>query len=247
MGYDMYWIKKPEGEEEAVAAARIIWDAAIHERDQIPREESGRWNRAAAERLGDWEAHEAYEGRTERYAAAQDKVWAASAEMDKARRSYFRLNIHGMGIYRDLMDRFGMVFDDIPHPDWPKADDYGVTNEQVWATENPEDYPEEFASLTPEDMEKVNAVLAEKTRVLAWHGNADTPGIPFHKFSSNDGWLVLPAECEAAVRIWEMAVKERGEDSVLAEVERFTKNTDYWLAWIEYLRGAARHGGFEVW
>lgn len=246
MGYDMYWLRDRVGEEEAVAAARVIWDSAIRARDAIPREEMGRFIGAEqAEARGlDWDSHEAYEGRTERYRVAQDAVTAASDVMDKARQSYFRLNISGMAIYRDRMADFGMAFDDVPHPDWPKSEDYGVTNEIVWAVDDPQEYPEEYAKITPEQGKQAQACIAARDEILAWHGSADTPGIPLHKFSSNDGWIVLPAECEAAVRIWEQVVKERGQDAALQAVGR---RPDYWLAWIEYLRGAARHGGFEVW
>lgn len=248
MGYDMYWLKEPEGQAEVLEAARAVWNAAIEARNALPREEMGAFigGDRCRELALDWDAHEAYAGRTARYIAAQDQVMAASAEVDRAHRSYFRLNIHGMSIYRDLMGEFGMAFEDIPHPAWPETEDYGITAEQFWAIEDPEEYPEVFAAMTPGVAEKARTYSAAHQEILAWHGKADTPGIPFHKFSSNDAWVVLPAECEAAARAWEIAVEERGEDQALAIVSDQARGADYWLAWIEYLRGAARHGGFEV-
>lgn len=246
MGYDMRFVTTPDGEAEAVAAARKVLDAAVAERNVIPREEMGRFNFERAEASGDFDAHESYDGRTDRYRHAQDKVDAAFGEMDRAETSYFRLNIFGMGRYRELMFDLGMVFEDEPYPGFPDVEDYGTTHDDAWAADSPEDYPEEFKALTPERLEKANAYLAAQREVLSWHGKADTPGIPLHKFGSNDGWHVLPVECEAAVRIWEKFVTDHGEENARAYVEGRLKGYDYWLRWIEYLRGAARHGGFEV-
>lgn len=245
MGYDMRYVTTPDGEAEAVAAARTVFDAAVAERNQIPREEMGQLNFERARAAGDFDSHESYDGRSERYRHAQDKVDAALEEMSKAERSHFRLNIHGMGRYRELMFDLGMVFEDEPYPEFPDVEDYGTTHEDFWAVDDPES--PEFAALTPERLEKAKAFATAHRNVLAWHGKADTPGIPIHKFGSNDGWVVLPAECEAAVRIWEKFVADRGESAARAHVSIFLNGrVDYWLRWIEYLRGAAKHGGFEV-
>lgn len=246
MGYDMRYVRTPDGEAEAVAAARTVLQAAVAERDQIPREEMGRLNFERAKAMGDYDSHDSYDGRTERYHHAQDKVNAALAEMDKAQTSYFRLSIFGMCRYRVLMFDLGMVFEDEPYPEFPDVEDYGTTHEDFWALGDPGS--SEFAALTPERLEKANAFAAARRDVLGWHGKADTPGIPIHKFGSNDGWIVWPAECEAAVRIWEKFVTDRGEENARAYVEARVEgyDYDYWLRWIEYLRGAARHGGFEV-
>jgi len=247
MGYDMYFVTRPAGEAEAVAALREVVNAAVAVRDQLPREEGGRLNPDRAREVG-YDAHEAYEGRTERYRHAQDQVMAALAEEAKAERSYFRLNVWGMGLFRDLMFNLGMAFEDEPHPEWPEVEDYGITYDDVRAVRYPEDYPDEVKALTTEDREKVDAFLAAQREVLSWHGKTDTPGIPLHKFGSNDGWLVVPAECEAAVKAWESYVADCGEAAAHAAISSRLggRPVDRWLAWIEYLRGAARHGGFEV-
>jgi hypothetical protein len=246
MGYDMRWCRVDDAEREAVQEASKLFHEVVNLRDAIPRLEAGRFNRVRADEIGDWDAHEAYDGRTDRYRQAQDRVNAAYAAMRDAEKSYFQLNIWGMGRYRDLMTRLGMAFEGEPHPSWPKTENYGITDEQFWAAEDPEDYPEVFASITPEVMEKVLAYQAEHTRVLSWHGK-EIPGIPLHKFSSNDGWIVLPAECEAALRTWQEYCGKHGAESALGRVGRAVRDTAYWLEWLEFLAGAARHDGFEVW
>lgn len=248
MGYDMHWQSKADGEDEAVAAAENAFHDAAAERDALPRAEAGTFNRARFDENGDMDAHENYDGRTDRFKAAQDKVHAAYEALDDARQSYFRLNISGMGAVRQAMGEIGMVFDDDPHPPFPEAEDYGTAYEYVWAVEDPEDDPDTFRDMTAEDFSKAQAYIAEKDRVLAWHGRTDTPGIPIHKFGSNDGWLVLPAECEAAVRIYRDWLREGGERR-LAKVLAGAGLGDYpelWQQWIDYLIGAAKHGGFEV-
>lgn len=245
MGYDMHWRKKDDSEEAAVAAARKVWDAAIAERNALPDGEQGQFNRAKFEAAGnDLDAHEVYDGRTGRYIAAQDKVMAASRAMDAAEQSYFRLNIRGMSLWCDVMYEPGMAFEDDEHPPWPKAEDYGLTQEQAWAAMDPEEYP--GTDLTPQMLEAGKRMNAENDRILAWHGKADTPGIPLHKFSSNDGWIVLPVECEAALRIYTAKLDEIGADTMHNFIGNKIGNRGRWAQWLAYLNGAITHDGFEV-
>lgn len=242
MGYDMRWRKVDPSEKEAVSAARELFYAAVGERDQLPDGEQGTWRRGSA----DPDAHESWEGRTERYIQAQDKVEAAAREMDAAENSYFRLNIFGMGRYRNLMETLGMAFEDDPHPPFPKVEDHGTNWDDVEAV----DYPEDHAGYEWTD-ERLRAALKYReavNAVLVFHGKADTPGIPLHKFGSNDGWIVLPVECEAAVRIWRDFVAREGEESAVNFVSNALGEgrADYWAEWVKYLAGAVRHDGFEV-
>jgi hypothetical protein len=242
MGYDMRWRKADPSEAEVVAILRAEFRAACDVRDALPRSEAGIFRRGA----DDMDGHESFDGRTERYARAQDAVTAASREVNDAERSYFRLNIHGMGRYRNLMEDLGMAFEDDPQPPFPKPEDHGTNWEDIEAAEYPEDHAgyEWTDSRLVAALKHVEAVNA----VLAFHGKADTPGIPLHKFGSNDGWIVVPAECEAAVRIWRGFVATEGEDAALNYLANKLGegNADYWLKWIAYLAGAARHDGFEV-
>jgi hypothetical protein len=222
MGYDMRWLRADDDEAVAVAAASGVFHVACAERDALD---------------------DAEKGQSPRYSAAQEKVHATYAALGDAEKSYFRLNIFGMGRYRDLMERLGMAFEDAAHPAWPEAEDYGLTKEQAWATECPEEYPD--IMLTPVQQEAGRKYAAEQDRILRWHGK-EIPGIPLHKFGSNDGWHVLPAEAEAAVRIWAEFVKVNGDEKALALVAEAVTDTGYWLKWIAYLTGAITHGGFAV-
>jgi hypothetical protein len=242
MGYDMRWRKTDPSEKGAVSTVTEVFYAVVRERDLLPREEAGTWRRGS----DDMDSHESYDGRTERYAKAQDKVTGALRELRAAENSYFRLNISGMGRYRHLMETLGMAFEDDPHPPFPKPEDHGTD----WDDAEAVDYPEDHAGHEWTD-ERLRAALQYReavNAVLTFHGKADTPGIPLHKFGSNDGWIVLPVECEAAVRIWRDFVAREGEEAALNFVGNNLGNgdTSYWLEWIKYLAGAARHDGFEV-
>src|ERR1700761_2119173 len=112
MGYDMRYDQKPEGEAEAVKAAQELFNAACKERDALPKEEQGQhrdFKVLQAEGI-DIFSDEAFTGRSDRYRAAQAKVSAAMKDVNRAEKSYFRLNIFGMGKYRDLMEALGMVY-----------------------------------------------------------------------------------------------------------------------------------------
>lgn len=244
MGYDMRWRKVDGSEQDALAAAREVRNAAIKARDELPSGEKGTFNVDKGKELGDWDAHEAYDCRTERYRAAQDRVMEASRACDAAEQSYFRLNIWGMSRYRELMYELGMAYEDGEHPEWPKYEAYGVTQEQVEVIE----YPEwaEDVTLTDEQREAAEKYLAEQERVLSWHGQADTPGIPLHKFGSNDGWIVLPVECQAALGIYMAKLEEVGQDAMANLIDNKAGNRGHWAQWLAYLNGAITHDGFEV-
>ncbi len=142
---------------------------------------------------------------------------------------YFRLNIWGMGRYCEYMTERGMVFEAGQHPAWPEGN-----NDLLDRLKYPEFYPDE-PPLTADEMQRAKEYRAANDAVLAWHG-PEVPGIPMHKFSTNDGWLVLPAECEAAWRI--------GKDKPAPEGDE--EKQEYWGKWLDYLHRAASHGGFEV-
>lgn len=242
MGYDMRWCTRDDFEAVEIEALRVLWNEAIAVRDALPGSAQGRWIGAERCRSAglDWDAPEAYEGRTPEFIAAQDAVMAASNEIDLAEKSYFRLNISGMGRYRDLMERFGMAFEDDPHPDFPKPEERGIDWEDVYAAKYPADYPD--VTFTDEQLRVIVKFNDDVQALLDFHGRTDTPGIPLHKFGSNDGWHVLPAEAAAAVRIWNQYCEDNGRESALALVG----DSAYWLRWINYLAGSVSHGGFEV-
>ncbi len=246
MSYDMRWVERDEAEVAEVEALQALLCAKCEARDALPESEKGVLNAERARREGiSFVDDAAWDGRTERYRAAEAEVHAAYKAMRDAEKSYFRLNIFGMGCYRNLMETLGMAFEDDPHPPFPDAEDYGITWDDVYAAESPGDHP---------DHERADSALAAALKVreaadevLRFHGRTDTPGIPLHKFGSNDGWHVLPAEAEAAVRTWHKFVENEGEEKALTVVrEHLGDDVSYWLKWIEYLAGSVRHGGFKV-
>ena len=248
MGYDMRYRKADPDEAAAVEFARMIFEAAAGDRNALPDAEKGRFNLERAKALGDWESHEVYDGRTARFIEAQDKVHAAYQAMRDAEKSYFRLNVTGMSKVCDLMAKAGMAFDDPTFPDFPEAGEFGITRDQGWAAMDPEEYPEEYAAMADSERVAGAKFAARWAEVIAWHG-AEQPGIPLHKFDSNDGWHVLPAEADAAVRIWRQFVADNGEETAA----NLVSNTLYegamdalWAQWLTYLAGAVRHDGFEV-
>jgi len=132
-------------------------------------------------------------------------------ELERAQSTYFRLNIWGMGIARELMWNFGMAYDSNPDP----------------ALDVPTD--EGFAS---------DAYLESGTK--------DEPGIPIHKFCSNDGWNVTPLECLGAVSQWRKFCDQQGWPYDYAPLNDENEPIAFWPRWIEYLTNAADAGGFRV-
>lgn len=174
-----------------------------------------------------------------------DMRWrkASVAESDS---SYFHLNAFAMRPYANLMSRLGMAFEDEPEPQFPKPEEFGTTWDDLNAVQYPQDPPN--AGWTDSRLVAVLKFQEAVDGALAFHGKADIPGIPLHKFESNDGWIVLPVECEAAVRIWQKFAADEGEEKALAIVteELGERQVETWAEWVAYLAGAARHDGFEV-
>lgn len=127
-------------------------------------------------------------------------------------------NITMIGI-RSLMMEFEMNADAVWHPEWPERRDF--------------DDPAAYQSAVD--------------HVLAFHGPDGAPGIPLHKLTSNDGWVVSPDEIAASLEQWEFRVIWDGEDEVTAVVAgRLEDRADRWDRWIEFLTGALTHDGFTV-
>ena len=235
----MRYVRKPDGEMERVEAARLAFDAACTERGKLPREEQGTFN---------------YDGRSERWQAAQDVVHAAYLARQDAETSYFRLNIFGMNDYASLMDTFGMLSGDhSDHPEWPDAEKppYSLENDEWEQVEYPH-YFEDQPPLEPGIRARAEAYVAANRAVRAWHGS-ESPVIPGHKFSSNDGWICTPEECLASVEAWKAACRESGAGDeelgrkvLIDAMDEHKMGGEYWLRWVAYIERAAEFGGFEV-
>jgi hypothetical protein len=138
----------------------------------------------------------------------------------------FRFNVFSMAWFCDYMEQRGMIFDAGKPPPSPDGD---------WHLMERWQYPESYGDeppLTADQESAAKELRAATDAVLSWHG-PEIPGIPMHKFWTNDGWIVTPAECEAAVRIGR-------QHPAPADHE------EYWNQWLDYIDRASRAGGFEV-
>ncbi|WP_030375542.1 hypothetical protein [Streptomyces rimosus] len=161
------------------------------------------------------------------YTLSQARVEETYAAMEAVQTSYFRLNIWGMSEVRSVMEALGMLTHEVRPPS-PDPRDYGTTTDELLA-------------YSPDDESAPKPVRAFRTAVQAVvDAAAEHPsGIPAYKFSSNDGWLVTPAEIEAALGWWAIAPREIQTD--------IASRLDWWPEWIRYLRRARDGGGFRVW
>ncbi|MGP4994618.1 hypothetical protein [Glutamicibacter ardleyensis] len=86
--------------------------------------------------------------------------------------------------------------------------------------------------------DQLEAQRAQLTMVLP---EDEGVGIPLHKFSSNDMWIVTATECGEAITAWE----EADQSALDAEVQE-TITHERWQDFIELLRWASRDGGLGV-
>jgi hypothetical protein len=222
MGYDMYWVTKDPGSEYAYAAATAAFRAACQARDAHPRG-------------------------SEPEQAAQAVVTKTYDLMDEFHADYFRLNIWGMGRYRKLMAELGMLsqpempsFPDAPDSmDWDAYETLRADGEDAMRQEHGD-------RLTVAFLDQVVAYYAESERIRGLEF-PEEPGIPIHKFGSNDIWLVTPREIREALVIYEA---NPARDEILAPLdepdEEGHTGRPYWDEWIAWLRGAIEHDGFTV-
>lgn len=248
MGYDLYWEEQPDAERQEVARLRELFQQAVEERKALPREERGQLDMDKADQFGLLDSH-AYVNRSARFQAAQDRVEAAYDAMDAAHESYFRASIGGMSELCDIMAEIGMIFAPAEqHPEWPDPGDYGTSWDDVEVIEDPEGFATEFAAMSQSAYSAALSFRSTNEDVMAWHGDPNKPGIPSHKFGSNDDWHVLPAEAEAAVKIY-TRWRETHSDAELKKLLTDSKGRDlseFWGQWISFLAKSVKHGGFRV-
>lgn len=154
-----------------------------------------------------------------------------------------------------LMTAFGMAFEDDPRPKWPEPKDYGCTYEDWNAVRYPEDadYDLHRDLLTPEREQKAAIYDAAVETFRAWHGKKDEPGIPRHKFITNDFWHVTEDECKGALEVWEKVKESFGDRKVEGTDENALElliersvDLDTWAEWIAFIELASIRGGFRV-
>lgn len=267
MGYDMYWVTKDPDEDKKVEAVREEWDLACNVRDAIPKEERG--TPATMEQIRDGADMLAVPAdASDRYKAAQEEVDRLYEEMRDARKSYFRLNIWGMGHYRHIMALLGMLnwrsdYPDLVRPGWPETDAPDVEELAYYLREtrmngDPEEKAfEEFrkdhaeVEITDEMIEAAKAYDQAENEMKSWHPEGSL--ILGDKFGSNDGWLVTPEEIILSLEVYGKHTPEQVRTALesvygKAEVaEHETAILSSWVEWIDFLTGAVQYGnGFRV-
>jgi hypothetical protein len=204
----MHMVGEIPGEKEALEALKAPYDAAIALRNTFPKEAAGTYQEGIDSKDALWN-HGHFANTDPAYTAAQDEVMRLAGLRDAANRSYFRLNIWGMGSYRDVMELIGMGhWSD--QPAFPEPEEFGFTSrEAYWAASETVnegggldyDHGYEGITLTQEMLDAATKTKATFDAVLAAHPG-ETPGIPLWKFGSNDGWHVTPVECSSALQIF---------------------------------------------
>jgi hypothetical protein len=151
-----------------------------------------------------------------------------------------------MGLVIDLLDECGVLDEDAPGPIYSKSredDGYDVVDQR-----DPADLKWE----------------AEQASAFAGKGTDEDVAIPALKFSSNDGWLVFPAECMTIARALRslspevvQKVLEADEDEMAVINDRDLDDPQDMPAAIrnvlgltarvaDYCERAADYGGFRV-
>jgi hypothetical protein len=249
MGYDMHTATKPEGEERAVARVGAEWQKAVAARDALPESERGRHTRE--EFMSGY--GQAPANASPAYRAAQAEVLRLSDVRNRTERSYFRLNIWGMGRVRSAMLDLGMAYESASEAEWPDYPD-GIAGHLTEALGDDEFedpaaylakwYPED-GTPTDADLTTAKAYVARRDEILRDHPAGGTT-IPLHKFGSNDGWLVTPAECLEALAAWGARTGGERDDALIAAGIESADWADIWKRWLEFIELAVYCDGFEV-
>lgn len=207
MGYDMRAVQQPPGatekRHELMASARVLYD----QRDALGQAScparvpgSVAWDESTGTQEW-WGFHRQAEAKL-----------AENSEVE----GYFRLNIWGMGLCRELMSNAGMLDVEAERGRYPRAADFGADD-----------------GVDPEDAVPGSPEAACEAARLEWR-SASTGGlIPAYKLGSNDGWLVTPTEIRNSLDALERHGPVAGAPT-------------WWPDWVSYLRKMVERGGFEV-
>lgn len=225
----MSTVIKPEGEARAVERARDAFHVAVTERDALAKDDPHN-------------------------IIVQEKVDRLCETMRKVERSYFRLNIWGMGRYRDAMLNLGMAYDsDFAMDAWPdfprQTRRIELVAEAFLEEWDPSEYLAKYGD-TDEDRQPARddeVALVRACTDQAEMARRDHPAggstIPLHKLCSNDGWVVTPDECLQSLAVWYAASDGERDDALTAAG---VDDREYWSDWLDFLQLAAHCDGFEV-
>lgn len=161
----------------------------------------------------------------------------------------FQMTSAGMGIMVEVMHKAGVLEFDTSEPQWPwpttvlPAARAELLEEWVFMVENPEVEP------TEEEKRLLMPVRDEIDR--AKRCRSVQPGkVPAFKFSTNDGWIVVPQECLAITQGLKAAIERDGAVGFLPSEEAIGLSEkevkDWVLNWAAFNELAARHGGYSI-
>ncbi len=222
----MYWVEKAEPEVRArYEDLRQQWEASVKARDLIPKDEHGNFSKEEFEAGAVFDGAGVPANASDRYRAAQELQHRLYEDMHKAEIWYQRRSVWGMGMLRDVMQSLDMVrtnysLDECPF-EWPKAtwDDEQWDNHFNWA--NGDWSTEQEAEFEQEHPDLMQA------------------------FGSNDDWIITPTECSAVL----VKARRAGDDDIRMVFQAAGADWDpigTWQSWLNFIEGAASHGGFEV-
>jgi hypothetical protein len=146
-----------------------------------------------------------------------DEQWRAEEERRWESHTYLRRSMGNMSRLITALVEAGMAYSSVnppSFPPYPGDEHFDTSGDWEPVTEQARQYRKQCAD------------------TLVKTGD-ERPGIPIHKFSSNDGWWVTPPECRSAMQLWAREgspMKEEFRDDV-----------------IPFLLKAAQNGGFRVW
>lgn len=224
MGYDYSYLSKTNTEDEDYEQLRADWQEAIdaqHAAD-IPMKVA----------FGNDPATPEQEKLMRRERETYREMVLASGN--------YHLNIWGARMVGNIMCDLGLSFEVEDRPPFPQWEDYGFDrNDPNYGLDPVRDLEEWTGPIT-------EGHLAYRTAVndlLVWHG-PEIPGIPRHKIhGSNDGWIVLPVEIEASLKILAGIPESRVQHVLDQRAEGYP---EVWNAWVQFLTGAVDHNGFET-
>lgn len=246
MGYDMQWLTVPASEKQAVddASRRFLASSKMRAEAELAlgEDERATYWKALSPSIGFEEREALLGGATDavrRLLEAEEELRRLRDALSSAEKSSFRLTGSAMQVCCELMKQRGMLDEDLRPGAWPDAAAFDVSDEMREELDEVEDEElEELLQGTP----KLRAYHQAVERYFA-AGRSPPTGIPAHELSSNDGWLVTPDECRAALGAHAAFVSANGDVASIHLGQEVT----WWPRWLAFLEGAASHGGFRVW
>jgi len=151
-------------------------------------------------------------------------AWKQYWHADGAR---YHLSNRQMGEAITVMEHSGMARQ-VPTPPFPQPVQYGASSEE---------YGEWLDAADRGEDPHPGPALAGYLHALQEHlaANYDAEVIPRHKLWTNDGWLITPAELDAAL-----------PHAPTTALDRRQRPIPWWTQWLAYLDSGRGHGGVRV-